>query len=89
MRRVLLDENVSVGLCRYLNGCFVEVVAEIGWADWTNGDLIDAAEQVGFNVMVTADQHPLSAKSLRSKAGACGAGGQSLADYPGRRGSRE
>lgn len=57
MRRILLDEGVSVGLRRHLTGFSVEVVAEIGWAGRTNGDLIEAAEQAGFEIMVTADQN--------------------------------
>jgi hypothetical protein len=57
MRRILLDEGVSVGLRRYLSGFSVEVVAEIGWAGRTNGDLLEAAERAGFDVMVTADQN--------------------------------
>jgi hypothetical protein len=57
MRRILLDEGVSVGLRRYLTGFSVEVVAEIGWAGRTNGDLIEAAEHAGFDVMITADQN--------------------------------
>jgi hypothetical protein len=38
-------------------GFAVESVAEAGWAGLTNGHLIAAAEQAGFEVMITADQN--------------------------------
>jgi hypothetical protein len=57
MRRILLDEGVPVGLRRYIQGFIVETAAEAGWAGLTNGDLIAAAEQAGFEIMVTCDQN--------------------------------
>ncbi len=57
MRRVLLDEGVPIGVRGILVGCTVSAVAEAGWAGLTNGDLIDAAERYGFEVMITADQN--------------------------------
>jgi hypothetical protein len=57
MRRVLLDEGVPIGVRRLVVGCAVESVAEAGRAGLTNGALITAAEQAGFEVMVTADQN--------------------------------
>ena len=57
MRRVLLDEGVPIGVRRHIVGCSVETVVEAGWAGLTNGDLIAAAEQAGFDVMVTTDQN--------------------------------
>jgi hypothetical protein len=57
MRRVLLDEGVPIGVRRLVVGFAVESVAEAGWAGLTNGELIIAAEQAGFEVMVTADQN--------------------------------
>ena len=57
MRRILLDEGVSAGVRAYLTGFSVEVVPQIGWAGKTNGELIAAAEEAGFDIMVTADQN--------------------------------
>jgi len=57
MRRILFDENVPEGVRRLLAGYVVETAAELGLAGLANGDLIEAAENGGFEVMVTADQN--------------------------------
>jgi radical SAM superfamily enzyme YgiQ (UPF0313 family) len=57
MSRVLFDENVPEGIRRLLTGHSVETAPELGLAGLTNGDLIEAAEKSGFDVMVTADQN--------------------------------
>ena len=59
MSRVLLDENLPVGLRRLLPGHEVKHATQLGWDGVENGELIAAAELAGFDVMVTAD------KSLR------------------------
>ena len=56
MRRILLDEGVPIGVRRLIRDADVQTVAEIGWAGLTNGDLINAAEGVAFDVIVTCDQ---------------------------------
>jgi hypothetical protein len=55
-RRVLLDENLPQNLRLLLPGHTVVTVAYQGWAGLSNGALIAAAEQAGFEVMITADQ---------------------------------
>ena len=57
MRRILLDEGVSGGIRAYLTGFSVELVPQIGWAGRTNGELIAAAEEAGFDIMCSADQN--------------------------------
>lgn len=57
MRRVLLDEGVPIGVRKLLFGYSVQSVAEAAWAGLSNGELIEAGEQAGFEVMVTADQN--------------------------------
>jgi len=56
LRRVLLDENLPHRLRLLLPSHTVITVAFQGWVGVSNGDLITAAEQAGFDVMVTADQ---------------------------------
>ena len=34
----------------------METAREKGWAELSNGDLLDRAEQEGYEVMITADQ---------------------------------
>jgi hypothetical protein len=57
MRRILLDEGVPVGVRSLIVGYSVEAVPEIGWAGLTNGDLIRAAEEAGFTIIITCDQN--------------------------------
>ena len=55
MSRVLFDRNVPVGLRRQLPNHRVSTTDDEGWSTLANGDLLDAAERSGFDVMVTAD----------------------------------
>jgi len=57
MPRILFDENVPHGIRRHLIGHTVETAPELGLAALGNGDLIEAAERGGFDIMVTADQN--------------------------------
>ena len=54
--RILFDKNVPYPLLRYLGKHDVRTAEELGWAWLVNGDLLRAAEDAGFGVMVTADQ---------------------------------
>ncbi len=54
MRRVLLDEGVPIGVRWLVAGFPVDSAAELGWAGLANGDLIEAAEQAGYDVAVAA-----------------------------------
>jgi len=56
LKRVLLDENLPQNLRLLLTGHAVATVAFQGWAGISNGALVAAAEQAGFDVMITADQ---------------------------------
>jgi predicted nuclease of predicted toxin-antitoxin system len=53
--RILLDENAPAGLKTILSDHDVCTVPEIGWAGISNGKLLDAAEQAGFQILITAD----------------------------------
>ncbi len=57
MSRVLLDENLPLGLSRLLRGHDVEHTTSLGWDGLKNGRLIAAAELAGFQVIVTADKN--------------------------------
>ncbi len=54
--RLLFDQNLPHDLRNLLAGYEVTVAVELGWETLANGDLIEAAERAGFNVMLTADQ---------------------------------
>ena len=54
---VLLDENLPHRRRLLLTGHEVRTVAYQGWVGLTNGALLQAAEEAGFHVMVTADRN--------------------------------
>jgi predicted nuclease of predicted toxin-antitoxin system len=54
--QLLLDHNVPVPLRSWLIGHQVKTAYEQGWAELTNGVLLQMAEDAGFEVMITTDQ---------------------------------
>jgi predicted nuclease of predicted toxin-antitoxin system len=54
--RILLDENLPHKLRRLLAGHDVRTAAYQGWAGLSNGALLKAAEDEGFEAIITADQ---------------------------------
>lgn len=56
MPRILLDENVPIGLTRRL-GEDARHVLQLGWSRVSNGLLLTSAEQAGFEILITADSN--------------------------------
>src|SRR5450432_3484198 len=55
--RILFDKNVPYPLRAYLSPHLVQVAEGLGWGRLANGDLLNAAEAAGIELMVTADQN--------------------------------
>ena len=56
--RILLDDNVSIGVRDFLPKHEVFTVLEMDWpAQIENGELLKAAEAPGFDVIITSDQN--------------------------------
>ncbi|MFZ0396353.1 MAG: hypothetical protein WCF17_07150 [Terracidiphilus sp.] len=55
-KKVLLDENIPQRVRVALGSHEVATTDFKGWAGLSNGQLLDAAEQAGIEVLVTADQ---------------------------------
>ena len=55
--RILLDECVPVQLRPALPNHEVTTVQKMGWSGKENGDLLNAAEQAGFHVLILADKN--------------------------------
>lgn len=54
---VLFDQSTPVPLRPFLKGHNVETAWQRGWDRLKNGDLLNAAEQAGFEVLVTPDKN--------------------------------
>ena len=55
--KVLFDQNAPQPLARFLTSHEVTRLAEVGWQELANGELIAAAEAAGYEVLVTADKN--------------------------------
>ena len=55
--KVRFDVNMPRPRRRELPGHEVVTAQKMGWGELENGDLIDAAEKAGFDVLVTADRN--------------------------------
>jgi hypothetical protein len=55
--RVLFDQGTPVPLRSALAHHVVETAYERGWQSLTNGELLQAAEAAGFELLVTTDQN--------------------------------
>ena len=55
--KILFDANTPAPLARFLKGHRVERADELGWQGLENGALLDAAEQAGFDLLLTCDQN--------------------------------
>ena len=56
MLKVLFDKNVPYPLRRYLTEYQVKTAEEEGWGKISNGELIQSAEQEGYEILITCDQ---------------------------------
>jgi hypothetical protein len=56
--RILFDKNVPVGVRRFLALHEVRTVVELNWPlQLENGELLDAAEDAAYDVLITSDQN--------------------------------
>ena len=54
--KLLFDQGTPAPLREHLTGHSVTTLAEKGWSDKGNGELLDLAEQEEYEVIVTTDQ---------------------------------
>lgn len=55
--RILFDQATPVPIRPYLEGHTVRTAAQQGWDKFTNGDLLTAAEEAGFDLFLTTDKN--------------------------------
>jgi len=64
---VLFDHGTPRGLARYLPDHTVTRALERGWDRLTNGKLLAAAEEAGFDVLVTNDKNMVHQQNLKGR----------------------
>jgi hypothetical protein len=67
MSRILLDQNVPVGLRQFLTGHDVRTAYQMGWSDLSNGDLLVAMEAAGFDLLISCDQNLADQQNLAAR----------------------
>ena len=65
--KILFDNGTPRGLARFLTGHSVEEARAHGWEELENGELIEAAEQAGFELIVTTDKNIRYQQNLKSR----------------------
>ncbi|MGH7451599.1 MAG: DUF5615 family PIN-like protein [bacterium] len=55
--KILFDQGTPAPLRRHLAGHSVDIAYERGWSNLSNGDLLDAAERDGYELLITTDQN--------------------------------
>jgi hypothetical protein len=65
--KILLDQGTPVPLRRHLIGHAVSTAFEQGWSTLRNGQLLDAAEQAEFDLLITTDQNLRYQQNLQDR----------------------
>jgi hypothetical protein len=65
--KILFDQGTPVPLRRYLGEHTVKTAYEEGRLDLSNGDLLRAAEEAGYQLLVTTDQNLRHQQNLRER----------------------
>ena len=65
--KILFDQGTPVPLRRYLDEHEVATAAEMGWSQLTNGDLLVAASEAGYEVFVTTGQNLRYQQNLKDR----------------------
>ena len=66
--RLLFDHNAPRQLRPHLVGHDVGVAEERGWATLVNGELLDRAEEAGYEVVITADRNMRYQQNIGSRS---------------------
>jgi aminoglycoside phosphotransferase (APT) family kinase protein len=65
--RVLFDQGTPVGILDFLRSHTVATAYELGWSTLTNGELLRAAEEAGFDVLLTTDKNLIHQQNLTGR----------------------
>ncbi len=66
--RILFDHGTPAPLIPFLTGHSVTKARDAGWDKLVNGDLLKAAEQAEFQVLVTTDKNMANQQNLKGRA---------------------
>ena len=64
---ILFDHGTPKGLARALSAHTIHTAQSKGWDKLSNGALLDAAEEVGFELLLTTDRRIRHQQDLRAR----------------------
>jgi hypothetical protein len=65
--KILFDQGTPAPLRRQLAGHEVATVYERGWSALSNGELLKAAEEAGYQLFITTDQNLVYQQNLHDR----------------------
>ena len=65
--KILFDQGTPVPLRVHLVSHTVDTAYEVGWAEFQNSQLLQAAEAAGYDLLVTTDQSLKYQQNLRGR----------------------
>ena len=65
--RILFDHGTPAPLIPLLEGHIVTKAKDAGWDKLVNGELLKAAEEAGFEVLLTTDKNIAAQQNLKSR----------------------
>jgi hypothetical protein len=64
---VLFDQCTPLPIAKSLSGHSVKTARQLGWDRLTNGELLRAAEEAGFDVLLTTDNNLAYQQNLKDR----------------------
>lgn len=65
--RILFDQGVTFPISRHLTGHVVAVAVDLGWDRLRNGELLAAAEEAGYDALLTTDKNLQYQQNLKAR----------------------
>jgi Domain of unknown function (DUF5615) len=65
--RILFDHGTPAPLIPFLAGHTVTKAKDAGWDRLANGELLKAAEEAGFEVLITTDKNMVTQQNLQGR----------------------
>ena len=65
--RILFDQGTPVNIKPYLQEHTIKTAYEQGWSTLSNGELLQAAENGGFDLLLTTDQNLVYQQNLTNR----------------------
>jgi len=66
--RILFDHGTPAPLIPFLVGHTVTKAKDAGWDRLVNGELLTAAEEAGFEILITTDKNIVTQQNLKGRA---------------------